>query len=168
MSRSVLSLAAVFAILSWPALAQTAQPQPGGSPAPGFQAPPRADAPAPLPSQPMIIDRSSLELQKTVKTGRDIYIGSYITIDKSCKVGTTPKVEIVQQPPTGTLRVRPHAVVLMSAPGVQRNKCLGTSPAGIAIWYRSKARFKGDDKFSYSVAYPDGRQRDVTVTMSVQ
>lgn len=168
MSRSALQLAAIVASAVFAGAALAQAPQPAAGPTPGFQSPPRADAPPAAPVQPVVIDRSSLDLKKTAKPGRDVYIGSYITIDKTCKVGATPKIEITEQPPNGSLRIRPHAVVLMTAPGVQRNKCLGTSPSGIAIWYRSKPRAKGDDTFAYSVAYPDGRQRDVKVVVSIQ
>lgn len=158
-----LLLACALIAFSLPALAQQAQPQT----APGFQPPPRADA-APAQAAAPVVDRSSVEQKKTAKPGRDIYIGSYITIDKTCKVGATPKIDVSEQPKAGALRIRPHAVVLMSAPGVQRNKCLGTSPAGIAVWYRGNARAKGDDVFSYSVSYPDGRIRDVKTTVTLQ
>ena len=161
--------ACLFLAVSLPAIGQTARPAaPAGAPAQGFQPPPRADAPPAAPAQAVVTDRSSLELKKTAKAGRDVYIGSYITLDKTCKVGATPKIDITEQPKTGVVRVRPHAVVLMTAPGVQRNKCLGTSPAGIALWYRGNAKARGDDVFSYAVSYPDGRLRDVKATVTVQ
>lgn len=160
--RSLLACALIA--FSLPALAQQAQPQA----APSFQPPPRADAAPAQAAAPVVADRSSVEQKKTAKPGRDIYIGSYITLDKTCKVGATPKVDVTEQPKSGAVRIRPHAVVLMTAPGVQRNKCLGTSPAGIAVWYRGNAKAKGEDVFSYSVSYPDGRIRDVKTMVTLQ
>lgn len=137
------------------ALAQT--------PAPGFQPPPQA-----APATPAVTDVSQATVTKTAKPDRDVFIGSYITVDKTCKVGATPTVEFTQQPTQGKLRTRRDAVNLQHAPGVPRNKCLGVSPAGIAVMYRSARKAKGDDVFTYKVTYPDGRVREVSGTVTVQ
>ncbi len=150
-----------------PAQAQPVVPQaatnPAAAPAPGFATPPMAQ-----PVAGAVPEISSIEVQKAGKAGRDVYIGSYITVDRTCKVGPTPKVEFTTQPKNGKLRTLPDAMNLTQAPGIPRNKCLGVSPTGIAIRYRSNPRFKGDDTFVYMVTYPDGRQREVKGTVAVQ
>lgn len=155
--------------VSGAALAQT----PAAAPkAPGFTAPPAAgtiSAPQPAPAaQPAVVDVSTATVSKTAKPDRDVFIGSYITVDKTCKVGATPTVEFTQQPANGRLKTRREAVNLQHAPGVPRNKCLGVSPSGIAVIYRSKPRVKGEDTFAYKVTYPDGRVREVTATVTLQ
>jgi hypothetical protein len=162
--------AALFLSLLLPTAALAQAPAPAAQPAspPGFTAPPRANAPEPAPAAPVVADRSSVEVSKTARTDRDVFIGSYITIDKTCKVGDRPTVDFTQPPKNGTLRTRKDPVNLQSAPGIPRGRCLGVSPAGISVIYRSKARFKGDDSFLYTVSYPDGRVREVKGTVSIQ
>lgn len=138
--------------------------------APGFQPPPQATPAPQQASAPAatVADVSKVSVSKTSKPDRDVFIGSYITIDKTCKVGEAPAIEFTQQPAQGKLRTRRDAVNLQHAPGVSRNKCLGVSPAGIAVVYRSQRKAKGDDSFAYKVTYPDGRVREVSGTVSVQ
>lgn len=166
----------VLMSLSGAALAQTAvQPRvpattvPGAPPA-GFTAPPQAGTltPPAAPAAPVIADVSSVTVTKTAKADRDVFIGAYITIDKTCKIGATPTIEFTQQPANGKIRTRRDAINLQHAPGVPRSKCLGVSPAGIAVVYRSKPRMKGDDTFAYKAIYPDGRVREVSGTVTVQ
>lgn len=135
------------------------------TPAPGFQPPPQAAATA---AAPAVADVSKVAITKSTKPDRDVFIGSYITVDKTCKVGATPVIDFIQQPAQGKLRTRRDAMNLQHAPGVPRNKCLGVSPAGIAVMYRSARKAKGDDAFTYKVTYPDGRVREVSGTVTVQ
>lgn len=146
------------------ALAQTAAP---ASPAPGFVPPPKAEAVQPA-AQPVLTDKSSVEVSKTGRVDRDIFIGSYLSIDKTCKVGNRPEVEFTQPPKNGILRTRKDPVNLQTAPGIPRGRCLGVSPAGVAVVYRSKPKMKGEDTFIYTVKYPDGRVREVKGTVTVQ
>lgn len=133
----------------------------------GFQSPAKAEPP-PYEESKEPADHSQAEVKKNAKTGRDVFIGSYITIDKACKVGKQPQIEFLSQPPNGAIRKRRDGFNLTQAPGVPRNKCLGVSPEGIAVMYVSKPRFKGDDTFSYKVRYPDGRTRTVKAAITVQ
>ncbi|HRJ69392.1 MAG TPA: hypothetical protein PK812_07265 [Beijerinckiaceae bacterium] len=160
MRRIVLLLA-----VSVPALA-LAQGQPPLQP--GFQTPPSAQpASTPAPADP-VPEITTTEVQKQAKTGRDVFIGSYIQVDRTCKVGPTPKIEQPEPPKNGVIKTRPMPINLGSAPGVPRNKCLGVSPAGIAVYYQGKWRFKGEDAFVYRVRYADGRIREVKGTVTVQ
>jgi hypothetical protein len=152
----ILALAVALA-LSGPALAQGK----------GFKAPEKVE-PEPYAASTNPDDHTTAEVKKTVKTGRDLFIGSYITIDKTCKVGKQPQIQFVTQPTNGAVRKRRDGFNLSHAPGVPRNKCLGVSPEGIAVMYVSKPRFKGDDTFGYKVLFPDGRTRTVSATVTVQ
>ncbi len=158
----------LFLALTGPAVAQTpAQPAAPGA-VPGFAAPPAAQpAVAAAPAAPA--EHSHAEVTKKAKPGRDVFIGSYLTIDKTCKVGERPVVTITEQPKNGKVRTRNDSMNLAHAAGVPRNKCLGVSPSAIGVVYQSNPKFRsGDDSFAYSVKYPDGRERDVKVTVTVQ
>lgn len=145
-------------------LAGTALAQAQGK---GFSTPAKAEPP-PYEESKNPVDHTEADTQKTAKTGRDVFIGSYITVDKTCKVGKQPQIEFLTQPQNGSVRKRRDSFNLGHAPGIPRNKCLGISPEGIAVMYISKPRYKGEDAFSYKVRFPDGRSRTVKAAITVQ
>lgn len=159
--RRLLFLLAISAAA--PALAQGQAPL-----QPGFQPPAPAQAPAAPAASDPVPELTITEVQKQAKTGRDVFIGSYIQVDRTCKVGPTPKIEQPGPPKNGVIKTRPMPFNLGSAPGVPRRKCLGVSPAGIAVYYQGKWRFKGEDAFVYRVLYADGRIREVKGAVTVQ
>ena len=146
-----------------PALAQGQPPV-----QPGFQSPPAAQAPGQPTAAEPVPELTTTEVQKQARTGRDLFIGSYIQVDRTCKVGPTPKIEYPTPPKNGVLKTRPMPFNLGTAPGVPRRKCLGVSPAGIAVYYQGKWRFKGEDAFVYRVLFADGRVREVKGAVTVQ
>lgn len=158
----------VFLALTGAAVAQTpAQPASPGA-APGFSSPPAAAQPAPVAQPAAPAERSQAEVTKTAKPGRDVFIGSYLTLDKTCKVGERPTVTFTEQPKNGKVRSRGDSMNLAHAAGVPRNKCLGVSPSAIAVIYQGGPKFRsGSDSFAYNVKYPDGRERDVKVTVTI-
>jgi hypothetical protein len=166
MSRSLI-LAALLVPLAVGAAAQTQSTQPAAppAPAPGFASPAAATAPGAASASG---ETTTTEVQKQAKTGRDVFIGSYIQVDRTCKVGPTPKIEQPTPPKNGVIKTRPMPINLQTAPGVPRNKCLGVSPSGIAVYYQGKWRFKGDDAFVYRVLFADGRIREVKGSVTVQ
>lgn len=145
-------------------LAGTALAQAQGK---GFSAPAKAEPP-PYEESAKPEDHVTAETQKTTKTGRDLFIGSYISVDKTCKVGKQPQIEFLTQPTNGSVRKRRDSFNLSNAPGVPRNKCLGVSPEGNAVMYISKPKYKGEDSFSYKVRFSDGRTRTVKAAITVQ
>ena len=149
--------------MTTPALAQSQPPL-----QPGFQPPAAAQPAAPAAAADPVPEVTTTEVQKQAKTGRDLFIGSYIQVDRTCKVGPTPKVEYPVPPKNGVLKTRPMPFNLGTAPGVPRRKCLGVSPAGIAVYYQGKWRFKGEDAFVYRVLFADGRVREVKGAVTVQ
>lgn len=149
------------ALAAGSALAQTSPAQPPQ----GFTSPPAAAAPA-APGAVGGQEHTETTAAKTAKTGRDVFIGGYITIDSSCKVGKQPEIAFTTQPANGTVKKRRDAYNLRNAPGAR--KCLGISPDGIAVIYASKPRFKGEDSFAYTVTFGDGRTRSVKATVTVQ
>jgi len=149
--------------------AGAARAQTAPSATPGFTAPPAAQSAQPVAAPAAPPEHSHAEVTKKARPGRDVTIGSYLTIDKACKIGDRPSVTITEQPKGGKVRTRNDSMNLAHAAGVPRNKCLGVSPAAIAVVYQSLPKAKlAEDSFAYQVKYPDGRERDVKVTVTLQ
>lgn len=153
--RSVLlgGLLSVVAVL--PAGAQSIAPQSPAAPT----------TPAAASEPPKTV---KTEVERKGRAGLEVFIGTYLTLSKECKVGVNPKLEIPEQPKHGKLHTRPNAINLRAVPGAPRTNCIGTSPYGLGVFYRSERRFKGEDVFTFRLVYPTGDIREVTTKVVVQ
>jgi hypothetical protein len=143
------------------AMAQSITPVPRpANPAPGTQAAPAAPAHTPV--------TTPVEVTRKGRPASDVFLGVYLTLDRDCKVGATPRVEFAGDPKTGKLRTRPHPINLRDVPGAPRRTCIGTSPNGQAVIYRSDRRFRGEEKVEFRVVYPNGDVRAVTATITIE
>jgi hypothetical protein len=141
-----------------------------------IQAVPRPGATNPSPGQPAapavaVSANPTVVKSEATRTGRtdtDIFLGVYLTLDRDCKVGPSPRFEFVTNPKHGKFRTRNHPINLRDVPGAPRRTCIGTSPNGQALIYRSDRRFKGEEKVEFRVIYPNGDQRDVIATVTVE
>lgn len=145
------SLAFVLASLSQPALAQVLTPSAGQA--------------APAPSEPKV---TSTQIERKGRTGFDITLGTYLTLDKECKIGPLPRLEITGEPKGGKIRQHPGAINLREVPGAPRRNCIGTSPNGMVIVYRAERRFKGEETIAFRLHYPNGDIREVNARVLVQ
>jgi hypothetical protein len=126
---------------------------------------PRPAAPAAAAYTPVT---TPVEVTRKGRPGSDIFLGVYLTLDRECKVGSTPRVEFAGDPRSGKLRTRPHPINLRDVPGAPRRTCIGTSPNGQAVIFRPDRRFRGEEKLEFRVVYPNGDVRAVTATITVE
>lgn len=146
------------------ATAQSIQPVPR----PGATNPPPGQPPAPavaVSANPTVV---KTEAARKGRTDTDIFLGVYLTLDRDCKVGPAPRFEFVTNPKHGKFRTRNHPINLRDVPGAPRRTCIGTSPNGQALIYRSDRRFKGEEKVEFRVVYPNGDKREVIATVTVE
>lgn len=134
---------------------------------------PRPPAPAAgAPAAPAVAAHvpvtTPVEVARKGRPNSDIFLGVYLTLDRDCKVGATPKVEFSGDPKSGKLRTRPHPINLRDVPGAPRRTCIGTSPNGQAVIYRPDRRFRGEDKIEFRVVYPNGDIRAISATVTVE
>jgi hypothetical protein len=108
------------------------------------------------------------EVERKGRTGRDVILGTYLTLSKDCKVGAAPKVEFPTPPEHGKTGTRTSAINLRLVPGAPRKNCIGTSPNGVLVYFRPERRFKGEDALVFRVVYPNGDAREVTAKVIVQ
>lgn len=126
---------------------------------------PRPAAPAAAAHTPVT---TPVEVTRKGRPGSDIFLGVYLTLDRECKVGSTPRIEFSGDPRSGKLRTRPHPINLRDVPGAPRRTCIGTSPNGQAVIFRPDRRFRGEEKLEFRVVYPNGDVRAVTATITVE
>ena len=147
--------------------AQSIQTVPPGARAPQPQSTQNAVTNTPAaPAHTPVVTKS--EAERKGGSDRDIFMGVYLALDRDCKVGSGPRIEFVSNPANGKMKTRNHPINLRDVPGAPRRTCIGTSPNGVAVIYRSNKRFKGDDLVNFKAIYPNGDIRDVTVKIVVQ
>lgn len=122
-------------------------------------------APAAPPAEPKIV---KAETERKGRSGLEIFLGTYLTLDRDCKVGPTPKIEYPTPPQHGRMTTRSFPINLRAVPGAPRGNCIGTSPNGLAVIYRSERRYRGEDLIVFNVVYPNGEKREVTAKVIVQ
>jgi len=143
-----------------PVLAQAVEPQTLNqrlSQAAGASAQP---APAPKVTK--------VDVERKGRIGHDVFLGTYLSLDKECKVGATPRIEFTTNPTGGKMRTRTNAINLRDVPGAPRKNCIGISPTGLAVIYRGERRFKGEEKIVFKVIYPNGDMREVNAKVVVE
>lgn len=74
----------------------------------------------------------------------------------NCNAGPKSKHKIVKAPKNGKLT---FAWVSQVPRGKVRNKCKGKATKGLAVYYTPKRGFRGKDKFSYRLGYPEFANR---------
>lgn len=117
------------------------------------------------PRQPVV---TKTEVTRKGRPNNDIFLGTYLTLDRECKIGEAPKVTYSVEPKNGKMRTRPHPINLRDVPGAPRRTCIGTSPNGLAVLYRADRRFKGEEKIEFRLTYPNGDMREVSATVTVE
>ena len=152
----------VFALAAGPACAQsiTPVPRPATPPAGATTAQPAA-----APHTPVI---TKTEATRKGRTDQDVFLGVYLSLDRECKVGAAPRFEFTTHPLKGKVRTRNHPINLRDVPGAPRRTCIGTSPGGQAVIYRSERRFKGEEKIGFRVLYPNGDVREVSAVVTIE
>lgn len=129
---------------------------------------PGALTPAATPAAPVEPKIVKAEVERKGRIGREVILGTYLTLTKECKVGATPKIEYPSPPQHGKMVTRTSAINLRQVPGAPRGNCIGTSPNGILVAYRPERRFSGEDVIVFKVVYPNGDAREVTAKVVIQ
>jgi hypothetical protein len=125
-------------------------------------------APAPVAAAAPELRIVKAEAERKGRSGLEIFLGTYLTLDRECKVGPQPRIEYPQPPKHGRMTTRNFPINLRAVPGAPRGNCIGTSPNGLAVIYRSERRFKGEETIVFRVIYPTGEAREVTAQVIVQ
>lgn len=160
---AILTFAAVVA-LTGSAAAQSIQAVPPGA-RPPVATPSAPGQPAAAPHVPQ---HTKTEVERKGRTDSDVFLGTYLTLDRECKVGASPRIEFPVAPKSGKMRTRNHPINLRDVPGAPRRTCIGTSPNGVAVIYRSDRRFKGEEMITFKVVYPNGDTREVAAKVVIQ
>ncbi len=87
----------------------------------------------------------------TVTSGAKSRITGHTAIDNKTCTPQRVEIKVLAPPANGELSIAPETVVLPKQTrrgGAQ--PCAGVSLKGVAIFYRSKPDFKGEDRFRYS------------------
>ncbi|CAN1492333.1 hypothetical protein MCEMSEM23_00229 [Rhabdaerophilaceae bacterium] len=150
----------IFLLTAAPVFAQSITPVPR----PPVQGGAAGQASA-TPHTPVV---TKSEATRKGRTEQDVFLGVYLSLDRECKIGDAPKFEFTLNPLKGKIRTRSHPINLRDVPGAPRRTCIGTSPSGQAVIYRSDRRFKGEETVGFRVIYPNGDVREVSVALTIE
>lgn len=151
-------------VIATSAFAQSIQTVPPGN-RPVAPATATPAAPAQPAAPPM---HAKVDVERKGRAENDIFLGTYLSLDRECKVGSGPRIEFMTPPKSGKTRTRNHPINLRDVPGAPRRNCIGTSPNGVAVIYRADRRFKGEETIVFKAIYPNGDTREVTAKVLVQ
>jgi hypothetical protein len=93
---------------------------------------------------------------------KDIRVGVYVNVNPDCTAGALPTIRLVKPPMHGKVTVKQAKVK-----ATNYKQCLALEVPGFVGFYRSRADFRGEDMFTFEVAYPTGRTvvQQFTVTV---
>jgi hypothetical protein len=158
MLASALAIMTVFAFSQNGALAQAIITVP----------PPVITQPVPTPDPAGEGKVTTTSTERKGRTASDIFLGVYLSLDKECKIGPAPKLEFPTPAQNGKVFTRNFPINLRDVPGAPRRNCIGTSPSGMAVIYRSAPKFKGEETIVFKLTYPNKDIREVSAKVIVQ
>lgn len=98
-------------------------------------------------------------IAKQGKAGQEVNVARYAQWDGQCQARGTPTVSIVQPPSSGRVDVRPGPVRVSAPPRHGGTNCIGTTMAGVLVYYAPEPDFRGAVEFMYEVQSTNGRTR---------
>ena len=166
-TRLAVLASAGLSLAPLPAWAQAVAPQVQGAPAvPGLQPVPNAASATNAPkTEPKVV---KTEVERQGRPNREVFIATYLTLSRECKVGPNPRLEVSEAPKNGKVYTRANAINLRAVPGAPRTNCIGTSPSGLGVFFRPERRFAGTETFSFKIIYPDGDIREVAAKIVIE
>ena len=109
----------------------------------------------------------------TVNSGAKSQITTHFRIDSQCRPSRV-EIKVLAAPANGTVTSEPKDVVVpaQNQKGKQPAQCVGKTVAGVAVFYQSKAGFKGNDSLRYLRFNPndanDRYNTEVSYTITVK
>jgi hypothetical protein len=110
-----------------------------------------------------------------VRSGVKSQIAFHMAISSRTCAGYGIVIDILAAPTNGTLTTEPKSRVIppvTSRGGQQLPQCIGKTATGLAIFYRSKPGFVGQDRLTYRRSSPgdphDPNAGDISYTVTVK
>lgn len=94
-------------------------------------------------------------------------LGSYVTIDKTCKMTSVPQISVTQRPRHGSVRIYRKS----GYGGFDRNgphgACADVKYPGLAVRYTPARGYAGQDAFAYRVRFANGEIRNIGFALTI-
>lgn len=150
--RSSLWLAVVLASAPVAAAAQDAKP-----------------AEAKTPSK-VVVSRAMAEtaLTREVFTANEARIAAMNWVNADCTSGPLPDLRITTPPKNGELRMEEITMPIDRAKDTPRFSCNGKPVKAVAVFYKSKAGYTGDDNTVIDVDFKTGQVRRFSYKITVR
>jgi hypothetical protein len=102
--------------------------------------------PGTLQAQQIIKFGSGLDIKRSLFVGNESRIGALYAVLSNCASGPRPDVRIVRGPANGELRFEALVVPITRPPGNPRANCNGKNASAVAVFYKAKEGFSGEER----------------------
>ncbi|POF34861.1 hypothetical protein CLV41_1011321 [Roseibium marinum] len=82
-------------------------------------------------------------IRRSIPANKTSSVGAHATYNAQCMPSSIPKMKIAKQPENGTVSFKQVAFKLSEDAG----RCAGRQVKGIAVYYKPKRGFRGQDEF---------------------
>ena len=108
-------------------------------------------------------EEQTVERELKAQAGREIRVGTYVSIRPDCTSGPLPAIRLVENPANGAVTVRSGKIRATNV-----RQCLAVEVPGFVAFYKSKPDFSGTDTFLIEVKFTDGKIQNQRIRVVVQ
>jgi hypothetical protein len=110
---------------------------------------------------------SSAQIGREVFTGNESRIAAMNYVNADCSPGPVPALRIVTAPQNGEYRLEEMTIPVDRRANDSRASCNGKPVTAVAVFYKSKAGFNGEDTMAIDVDFKSGfiRHYDYKITV---
>ena len=108
-------------------------------------------------------EEQTVERELKAQAGREIRVGTYVSIRPDCTSGPLPAIRLVENPANGAVTVRSGKIWATNV-----RQCLAVEVPGFVAFYKSKPDFSGTDTFLIEVKFTDGKIQNQRIRVVVQ
>ncbi len=105
-------------------------------------------------------------LTATAPSGAKTQIATHFRVDNECQPSRV-EIKVLTAPANGTVTSEPKDIVVPARNSKgEKQRCVGKTVAGVAVFYQSKAGFAGKDRFRYRRFNPNDANDRFNVEIS--
>jgi hypothetical protein len=105
---------------------------------------------------------------RTVLKGNEARIAAPNYLNADCSSGPLPDLRVVAEPKNGTFRTEETSVAAERPADNSRAACNGKPVNAVAVYYKPKDEFAGDDEMAIDVDFHDGNVRRFVYAITVR
>ena len=123
---------------------------------------------APSQEHPAPTAETQAPLRRSVFTGNEMRMATFSVLNADCTSGPRPDVRIVTPPANGTVHFDAVVAAVDRPAGDPRVQCNGKRADSVAIFYRARKGFVGEDAVVIEIDFKNGFTRRFAYAIDVR